>query len=82
MEKLTGKQNYILQILKQLIAENGYPPTVREIGEKANLSSPATIHFHLSKLEEKGYIKKGDNKNRTIEILVPNEYLQKDKRRY
>ena len=78
MEKLTGKQNYILQILKQLIAENGYPPTVREIGEKANLSSPATIHFHLSKLEEKGYIKKGDNKNRTIEILVPNEYLQKD----
>ena len=78
MEKLTGKQNYILQILKQLIAENGYPPTVREIGEKANLSSPATIHFHLSKLEEKGYIKKGDNKNRTIEILVPNEYLQKE----
>ena len=78
MEKLTGKQNYILQILKQLIAENGYQPTVREIGEKANLSSPATIHFHLSKLEEKGYIKKGDNKNRTIEILVPNEYLQKD----
>ena len=78
MEKLTGKQKYILQILKQLIAENGYPPTVREIGEKANLSSPATIHFHLSKLEEKGYIKKGDNKNRTIEILVPNEYLQKD----
>ena len=78
MEKLTGKQKYILQILKQLIAENGYPPTVREIGEKANLSSPATIHFHLSKLEEKGYIKKDDNKNRTIEILVPNEYLQKD----
>ena len=78
MEKLTGKQSYILQILKQLIAENGYPPTVREIGEKANLSSPATIHFHLSKLEEKGYIKKDDNKNRTIEILVQNEYLQKD----
>lgn len=78
MEKLTGKQTHILQILKQLVAENGYPPTVREIGEKANLSSPATIHFHLSKLEEKGYIKKDDNKNRTIEILVPNEYLQKD----
>ena len=78
MEKLTGKQNYILQILKKLIAKNGYPPTVREIGEEANLSSPATIHFHLSKLEEKGYIKKNDNKNRTIEILVPNEYIQKD----
>ena len=77
MEKLTGRQNYILEVLKKLIAENGYPPTVREIGEKANLSSPATIHFHLKKLEEKGYIKKDDNENRTLEILVPNEYLEK-----
>ena len=58
MEKLTNRQEYILKILKQLIAKNGYPPTVREIGEAANLHSPATIHFHLSKLEEKGYIKK------------------------
>lgn len=78
MEKLTGSQKYILQVLKKLIAENGYPPTVREIGEKAHRSSPATIHFHLKKLEEKGYIKKGDNKNRTIEILVPNEYIEKN----
>ena len=76
MEKLTGRQGFILQVIKKLIAKNGYPPTVREIGEEANLSSPATIHFHLSKLEEKGYIKKGDNKNRTLEVLVPNEYLK------
>ncbi len=76
MEKLTNRQNYILQIIKQLIAKNGYPPTVREIGEKANLHSPATTHFHLTKLEEKGYIKKGNSKNRTIEVLVPNEYLE------
>ena len=78
MEKLTDKQNVILQILKKLIAKNGYPPTVREIGEEAHLSSPATIHFHLKKLEEKGYIKKDDNKNRTLEILVPNEYIEKN----
>lgn len=78
MEKLTGRQDFILKVLKKLIAKNGYPPTVREIGEEAHLSSPATIHFHLKKLEEKGYIKKGDNKNRTIEILVPNEYLNKN----
>ena len=74
MEKLTLRQNYVLQAIKKLIAKNGYPPTVREIGEEAHLSSPATIHFHLKKLEEKGYIKKGDNKNRTLELLVPNEY--------
>ena len=78
MEKLTDKQSVILQILKKLIAKNGYPPTVREVGEEAHLSSPATIHFHLKKLEEKGYIKKDDNKNRTLEILVPNEYLEQD----
>ena len=78
MEKLTYKQGVILDILKKLIAKNGYPPTVREIGEVANLHSPATIHFHLKKLEEKGYIKKDDKKNRTIEILVPNEYMEKD----
>ena len=75
MEKLTGKQKIILDILKRLIAKNGYPPTVREIGKEANLSSPATIHFHLKKLEEKGYIRQDPKKNRTIEILVPNEYL-------
>lgn len=74
MEELTESQNHILKVLKKLIAKNGYPPTVREIGEEANLSSSATIHFHLKKLEEKGYIRKGNSKNRTIELLVPNEY--------
>ena len=78
MEKLTDKQSVILQILKKKNDKNGYPPTVREVGEEAHLSSPATIHFHLKKLEEKGYIKKDDNKNRTLEILVPNEYLEQD----
>ena len=77
MEKLTHRQSFILQIIKELIAKNGYPPTVREIGEKADLHSPATIHFHLTKLEEKGYIKKGNSKNRTIEVLVPNEFIEK-----
>ena len=78
MEKLTAKQEVILDILKKLIAKNGYPPTVREIGKEANLHSPATIHFHLKKLAEKGYIKQDNKKNRTIEILVPNEYLNKE----
>lgn len=76
MEKLTQRQSYVLQAIKKLLAKNGYPPTVREIGEEAHLSSPATIHFHLKKLEEKGYLKKGDYKNRTLELLVPNEYIQ------
>ena len=78
MEKLTQSQKNILQVLKKLMADKGYPPTVREIGEMAHLSSPATIHFHLNKLAEKGYIEKGGGKNRTLRLLVDNEYEEKD----
>lgn len=78
MEKLTDRQKDILDTIKKCIAKNGYPPTVREIGEIVGLSSPATIHFHLTKLEEKKYLRKDSSKNRTIELLVPNEYIEKD----
>lgn len=78
MEKLTKRQADILKALKKFIATHGYPPTVREIGAMLNLNSPATTHFHLNKLEEKGYIKKNESKNRALELLVPNEFLTKD----
>ena len=78
MEKLTKRQSEILKALKKFMANHGYPPTVREIGAMLNLNSPATTHFHLNKLEEKGYIKKNESKNRALELLVPNEFLAKD----
>jgi len=78
MEKLTARQARVLNFLKQSIAENGYPPTVREICKALDLSSPATVQCHLNTLEEKGYIKKSSLKNRTVELLVENEYVQKD----
>ena len=80
METLTTRQSDILDALKRFIAKNGYPPTVRELGKMVGLSSSATTQFHLTKLEEKGYIKKVDSKNRTIELLVPNEYIEKDEK--
>ena len=80
MEKLTDRQKDILDVIKQAIAKNGYPPTVREIGAKIGLSSSATTQFHIKKLEEKGYIKKKATKNRTIELLVPNEYIENDEK--
>lgn len=76
MEKLTVKQEKVLDALKKYIAENGYPPTVRELCAMTNLNSTATIHVHLDHLAEKKYIKKAKEKNRTIELLVPNEYAQ------
>lgn len=78
MEKLTKKQNEVLDFLKRSIAKNGYPPTVREIGAALGLKSPATTHAHLSTLETKGYIKKLGSKNRAIELLVKNEYEKED----
>lgn len=78
MEKLTIKQEKVLKALKKYIAKNGYPPTVRELCAITKLKSTATIHVHLDHLASKGYIRKDKEKNRTIELLVPNEYDQKN----
>ena len=74
MEKLTAKQERVLTSLKKYLAKRGYPPTVRELCNLTDLSSTATVQVHLDHLEEKGYIKRDRVKNRTIELLVPNEY--------
>lgn len=74
MENLTERQSEVLDVIKKFIATNGYPPTVREIGDILGLSSPATVQSHFETLIKKGYIKKKSNANRTIELLVDNEY--------
>ena len=66
MEKLTKRQNDVLTYVKSYIVSHGYPPTVREIGKALDISSPATIHAHLTNLENKGFIKKDSSKNRTV----------------
>ena len=78
MNELTKRQEDVLSYIKEFISKKGYPPTVREIGESLGLSSPATTFSHISQLEEKGYIRKGGNKNRAIELLVKNEFEMKD----
>ncbi len=74
MEKLTKRQEDVLNYVKSYIVSHGYPPTVREIGKALDISSPATIHAHLNNLESKGFIKKENSKNRAIELLVKNEF--------
>lgn len=74
MEKLTRRQNDVLCYIKKYIISHGYPPTVREIGKALDISSPATIHAHLTNLANKGFIRKDGCKNRAIELLVANEY--------
>ena len=68
MENLTNRQEEILDTIKKYIANNGYPPTVREIGSLLNLSSPATTHFHLDRLEKK--IDSVCEKNSLVNVLI------------
>ena len=78
MDKLTKRQEDTLNFVKEYIVSHGYPPTVREIADAIDVSSPATVQAHLDGLADKGYIKKGNNKNRTIELMVENEFIPKN----
>lgn len=68
MKKLTARQQQIYDYILSFTAENGYPPSVREIGQALDLSSPSTVHFHLKGLEEAGVINKAEGKTRAISV--------------
>lgn len=79
MDKLlTKKQQAVLDYIKEYIAVHNYPPTIRDICEGLSLNSPATVHAHIASLKEKGYLKNKASKNRSIELLVSNEFEKKD----
>ncbi|NLZ38730.1 MAG: transcriptional repressor LexA [Firmicutes bacterium] len=69
MANLTPRQLQILEFIRQEVREKNYPPSVREIGEAVGLSSSSTVHAHLAKLEEKGFIRRDPAKPRAIELL-------------
>ena len=68
MQELTKMQQKIYEYIAACIREQGYPPSVREIGEAVGLRSPSTVHFHLKQLEEAGVIEKGAGKGRAITL--------------
>ena len=63
------KERAILKFIEEQVTENGYPPSVREIGKAIGLSSTATVHAYLAKLEKQGFIKKQDKKGRTLKVV-------------
>jgi repressor LexA len=67
---LTGRQREILDLISSTVAQRGYPPTVREIGDEVGLSSPSTVHSHLSTLAAEGFIRRDPTKPRAIEVVV------------
>src|SRR5579885_2819076 len=66
MEQTTERQRRILEVIREFTAERGYPPSVREIGERVGLSSSSTIHAHLKALEKRGLIHRDPTKPRAL----------------
>ena len=67
--ELNKREKAILKFIEKQVLEDGYPPSVREIGKAVGLNSTATVHGYLAKLKDKGYIKKEDKKGRTLKLL-------------
>jgi len=65
---LTGRQQEIWDFLVDYVDRHGYPPTVREIGERVGLASPSTVHAHLANLERAGFLKRDPTKPRALEL--------------
>ena len=69
MQKLTAMQQRIYDYIASFIRDQGYPPSVREIGEAVGLKSPSTVHFHIKHLEELGYLSKDGRKGRALTLV-------------
>ncbi len=67
--ELTDRQREILDLIRSTVAKRGYPPSVREIGDAVGLSSPSTVHSHLSSLADAGFIRRDPSKPRAIEVV-------------
>ncbi|MCD8120232.1 MAG: transcriptional repressor LexA [Lachnospiraceae bacterium] len=68
-DKLTKKQQEVLDCIKDHYLKRGFPPSVREICETVHLKSTSSVHAHLETLEKLGYIRRDPTKPRAIEIL-------------
>ena len=74
-EKVTKRQQAVLDCIEECIREKGYGPTVRVVCQSLGLSSPSTVHVHLKALENKGLIKRDPLKSRSIALTYPLEGL-------
>lgn len=67
--KITKRQQQIYDFIRSYQKEKGYPPSVREMAAAVGLSSPSTVHAHLSALEDLGLIKRDATKPRALEVF-------------
>jgi repressor LexA len=70
VQPLTKRQREILDYLNEFIEQHGYAPSLEEIGRRFGLSSLATVHKHLTNLQDKGFIKRAWNRSRSVELVA------------
>jgi len=81
-ERLSERQQRILEFLIEYVAENGYPPSFREIGVAAGISSTSVVSYNLERLEERGYLSRDREVSRGLKLaaavrsLVPEAVIQ------
>jgi repressor LexA len=68
---LSDRQKKILEVLESFQIQNGYPPSIREICEKADISSTSVVNYYLEQLEEMGYIERDRRISRGVRLLKP-----------
>jgi repressor LexA len=66
---VSNRQREIYDFIVAYARRHGYPPTVREIGAEVGLASPSTVHVHLAKLEQAGYLRRDPTKPRALELV-------------
>lgn len=68
---LTDRQKRILEVLEHFQTRSGYPPSIREICDQADISSTSVVNYYLDQLEEMGYIERDGRVSRGIRLLRP-----------
>ena len=69
MSRLTERQRQILELIRVRVADRGYPPTVREIGEAVGLASPSSVHAQISTLVKAGRLRRDPSKTRALVVI-------------
>ena len=74
-DQLTTRQRRILEVIRDAVADRGYPPSIREIGEAVGLVSPSSVAYQLKALESKGFLRRDPNRPRAVDVRSPSDMV-------
>lgn len=69
-KKLSKRQQNILKFMDSYLTANGYPPTIREIGEACDIASTSVVNYNLNKLVTAGYLERSDKVSRGLRLIA------------